>query len=160
VRNISRDALDALLAHDWPGNIRELLNVVERACGFAEGDCVQVRDLPPQLQGAAAPAAPAGQASMSTPPRALLDGETPAPLAPSSLPNTFKEAKEQWNSAFERDFVLGILRRNGFNISRAAREAEIDRKYFRKLMRKYGLDGHDPSDGTELDESADLPDEP
>ena len=159
VRNISRDALDALLAHDWPGNIRELLNVVERACGFAEGDCVQVRDLPPQLQGVAAPATPSGRASLSSPPRALLDGETPAPLAPSSLPNTFKEAKEQWNSAFERDFVLGILRRNGFNISRAAREAEIDRKYFRKLMRKYGLDGHDPSDGTDLDESADSPDE-
>jgi transcriptional regulator of acetoin/glycerol metabolism len=41
-----------------------------------------------------------------------------------------------------------LLERNEFNISHAAREADIDRKYFRKLMRKYGIDaGHDAEPG-------------
>ncbi len=44
-------------------------------------------------------------------------------------------------SSFERDYIFNLLKRNSFNISHAAREADIDRKYFRKLMKKYGIDG-------------------
>jgi hypothetical protein len=72
------------------------------------------------------------------------------PRAQSGLPVAFKEAKEQWNAAFEREYLLSVLRRNRFNISRAAREAEIDRKHFRKLIRKYGF--NDPDDPGEPDE--------
>jgi len=52
----------------------------------------------------------------------------------------FKEAKERWVSLFERDYVLSVLKRNRYNISHAAREADIDRKYFRKLMQKYEIE--------------------
>ena len=52
----------------------------------------------------------------------------------------FKEAKEDWVSSFERDYIHSLLKKNSFNISHAAREADIDRKYFRKLMKKYGLE--------------------
>lgn len=54
---------------------------------------------------------------------------------------TFKDAKERWVATFERDYILQTLRRNTGNISHAARDADIDRKYFRKLMRKYGIEG-------------------
>ncbi|HJZ86847.1 MAG TPA: sigma 54-interacting transcriptional regulator [Polyangia bacterium] len=116
---LAREAIDLLCAYSWPGNVRELVNVVERACSFCEGDTIQVGDLPEQVRDA-----PTAGAT-----RDLPTGEY-----------TFKEAKERWVSSFERDYILNLLRKNGGNISHAAREADIDRKYFRKLMRKYGIE--------------------
>ncbi len=52
----------------------------------------------------------------------------------------FKLAKERWISLFEKDYVLTALKRSSYNISHAAREASIDRKYFRKLMHKYDIE--------------------
>ena len=65
------------------------------------------------------------------------------------LTRTFKDAKERWVSTFERDYILTLLKKNKGNISHAAREADIDRKYFRKLMKKYGIEG-----GADLDDDA------
>jgi DNA-binding NtrC family response regulator len=107
--------------YSWPGNVRELLNVIERALSFAEGSVIQVADLPEQLQRPAEP----GSASVGSGPVA---SEAP-----------FKEAKERWVSSFEREYLLKLLARNSGNISHAAREADIDRKYFRKLMRRHGV---------------------
>ena len=47
-------------------------------------------------------------------------------------------------SSFERDYIVSLLRRNNGNISHAARESDIDRKYFRKLMKKYAIDAQNP----------------
>jgi DNA-binding NtrC family response regulator len=66
------------------------------------------------------------------------------PALPAISPQTdlpFKDAKELWVAAFERQYILSLLTKNRGNISHAAREAEIDRKYFRKLMRKYDIEG-------------------
>ncbi|MCL2326109.1 MAG: helix-turn-helix domain-containing protein, partial [Proteobacteria bacterium] len=52
---------------------------------------------------------------------------------------TFKDAKEEWLASFEGDYIRAVLERNNFNISQASRESEIDRKYFRKLMKKYSI---------------------
>jgi two-component system response regulator AtoC len=49
------EAEEILIAHDWPGNVRELENVLQRATILAEGECITVADLPPQLTPAAAP---------------------------------------------------------------------------------------------------------
>jgi DNA-binding NtrC family response regulator len=64
---------------------------------------------------------------------------------------TFKDAKERWVTTFERDYILQMLRRNNGNISHAARHADIDRKYFRKLMKKYDIEaaGTDDDDAAE-----------
>ena len=59
---------------------------------------------------------------------------------------TFKDAKEEWLTAFERDYIRNLLKKNNGNISHAAREADIDRKYFRKLMKKYGITADEASD--------------
>jgi DNA-binding NtrC family response regulator len=67
----------------------------------------------------------------------------PAPRPPEELMAdgvTFKDAKEKWVSSFERDYIVSLLKRHGGNISHAAREADIDRKYFRKLMKKYEIE--------------------
>ncbi len=49
IRQISRAALDRLLEYEWPGNVRELHNVVERAVSFADGDTIELRDLPDHI---------------------------------------------------------------------------------------------------------------
>ena len=127
--------LDRLSQYDWPGNVRELHNVIERAVSFAEGDTVELADVPEHI------AWPRGA------PRDF-DSETdvsiPLPdFRATELEGTFKDAKERWVASFERDYIAGLLKKNNGNISHAAREAEIDRKYFRKLMKKYGITAQD-----------------
>ncbi len=135
VTQLSRMALDQLLAYDWPGNVRELSNVVERAVSFAESDTIQVADLPSHLIKQHL------SVERSYPdilPIASSKTVPDAPIVPDSFAK-FKDSKEKWVSSFERDYIEQLLRRNGNNISHAAREADIDRKYFRKLMKKYGI---------------------
>ncbi|HYE33406.1 MAG TPA: sigma-54 dependent transcriptional regulator [Methylomirabilota bacterium] len=47
---VTRQAMEALMAHDWPGNVRELENAIERACALCEDPIIQVLDLPPAVQ--------------------------------------------------------------------------------------------------------------
>jgi transcriptional regulator with GAF, ATPase, and Fis domain len=133
VTGVEREALDLLAGYRWPGNVRELVNVVERAVSFAEGSSMQVRDLPEQIR---------------------LTGHS-AGVEAATGESTFKEAKERWVSSFERDYIVALLKKNKGNISHAAREADIDRKYFRKLMRKYEVDAYATSEGEEEEAAED-----
>jgi DNA-binding NtrC family response regulator len=144
VTGVSRAAMDLLAAYKWPGNVRELVNTVERAVSFAEGELIEPRDLPETVRGEEqAPRAPhSGSVPIS------LGGAAPQAPMPD-VDSTFKDAKERWVSSFERDYILSLLKKNKGNISHAAREADIDRKYFRKLMRKYGIEGGADDDDTD-----------
>ena len=68
------------------------------------------------------------------------------PQVEKGLEKPFKEAKELWVSSFERDYIVNLLKKNSYNISHAAREADIDRKYFRKLMKKYEIESSPQGD--------------
>ena len=153
VKSISPIALQALVNYDWPGNVRELVNVVERAVSFCDSEIIEPEDLADHVREARPrtprPIVRAGQGvhhSGAGP--GGRDDRTPvpaveAPRPPSELLGgdvTFKDAKERWVSSFERDYIISLLRRHGGNISHAAREADIDRKYFRKLMKKYEIE--------------------
>lgn len=129
VRQASPAALAALTRYTWPGNVRELVNVVERACSFAEADTMQPDDLPDYITGSSEPL-------RSSQEMAMID----APGRDQLVELPFKDAKEEWISSFERDYILELLKRHHGNISQASREADIDRKYFRKLMVKHGID--------------------
>jgi DNA-binding NtrC family response regulator len=120
--------MDFLTTYKWPGNVRELVNTIERAVSFAEGELVEPRDLPETVRG-----------EESAPRRHGASG--PLSVGAADVDATFKDAKERWVSTFERDYILTLLKKNKGNISHAAREADIDRKYFRKLMKKYGIEG-------------------
>jgi two-component system nitrogen regulation response regulator GlnG len=56
---VSPEAMAVLTRHVWPGNVRELENVVYRSAVVAQGDAILVKDLPPEIRGAAGEAAPA-----------------------------------------------------------------------------------------------------
>ncbi|MBX3251282.1 MAG: sigma 54-interacting transcriptional regulator [Myxococcales bacterium] len=140
VKLISRTALDRLMDYDWPGNVRELHNVIERAVSFAEGDAIEVRDLPDHIAIVHRPIHEESTVKEKGPSSSGVLGSQP------DVKGTFKDAKEAWVATFEKDYIEALLKRNDNNISHAAREAEIDRKYFRKLMKKYGITATDDED--------------
>jgi len=113
---ISPEALKVLEHWNWPGNVRELKNVVERAVTFAERPMVEVSDLSPYLTD---------EISVES-----AEYETALP---------FSEAKKKWIAVFEKKYLTDLLERHGWNISRAAREAEIDRRNIYRLIAKHGL---------------------
>ncbi|MFM7201075.1 MAG: sigma 54-interacting transcriptional regulator [Myxococcota bacterium] len=128
VSSMSEEVKERLMSYDWPGNVRELYNCIERACSFAEGSEIILADLPDQLKG-----------SRST----LIQH---LPLG-GGLP--FKDAKEKVVELFEREYLVDLLKRNGLNISRAAREAQIDRKSISRLLKKHGIKIHGLKDEEE-----------
>jgi two-component system, NtrC family, nitrogen regulation response regulator GlnG len=105
--------MSRLQRHSWPGNVRELRNVIERACVLSKGDSLNLDD-------------------------AFVEQAAPALGIRTDLP--FKEAKGQLVELFEREYIVDLMRRHKMNLSAAAREAQIDRKHLRELIRKYGLD--------------------
>jgi DNA-binding NtrC family response regulator len=110
------DQTRVLLAHyPWPGNVRELRNVVEQVVNLGEEALPELPELPGEPRSGAG-----GSAELELP---------------------FKEAKERLIEGFERDYLKSLIERCEGNISRASREAGIDRVYLRKLLRKHGLDG-------------------
>jgi DNA-binding NtrC family response regulator len=103
----SEDAMNLLRAYEWPGNIRELRNVIERAAVVAEGTLVDVLDLPASLVRAAParlPRAGAVGSSGNVDPGPEEDGD-------------FKTTMER----FEVQVLLKALERCGDNQTRAAR---------------------------------------
>jgi DNA-binding NtrC family response regulator len=147
VKQIARDAMGALQTYPWPGNVRELVNVMERAVSFCDGDTLTASDLPDYVRSARPPAPSRADTKRgATHPGAIAAGAATAAVAPRPPDDllgegvTFKDAKERWVASFERDYIVSLLRRHGGNISHAARDADIDRKYFRKLMKKYDIE--------------------
>jgi DNA-binding NtrC family response regulator len=121
VKPLTGDALRACVAHEWKGNVRELRSAVEQALLLAPGPEITADD----LFGRAAPPAP-------------------APAAPAGgAPASFREAKERLVTQFERDFLLGALRRHGGNISKAAEEVGMYRQNFQQKMRELGISAED-----------------
>jgi DNA-binding NtrC family response regulator len=125
-RGITRDALDALMNYDWPGNIRELLNVIERACSLSDGDTIQVREFPEYISG------------VRVVQRRVEESDDTRKVEPV-LDQSFKAAKENWISQFESAYLKELIERHGGNITRAAKDADVDRKHLRRLLKKYDL---------------------
>ena len=124
--------MEALRGYDWPGNVRELLNVMERAVSFADTSTIELVDLPHNIVESEHM-----QRLQTLGSRITNQGrQTVDELG------AFKDAKEKWVASFERDYIVRLLEKHQFNISHAARDAEIDRKYFRKLMKKYGIENN------------------
>jgi transcriptional regulator with GAF, ATPase, and Fis domain len=132
---LSEGARGAMLAHDWPGNVRELRNVMERALALGTDPGALV--------------APLGSQPFQKVSLAAAQGRGPDPME-FEAGLSFRDTKEKWNEVFERRYLQWLLRRADGNISKAARDADMDRKYLHKLLRKYGIDAQEIAD----DESA------
>jgi transcriptional regulator with GAF, ATPase, and Fis domain len=151
----SQDALAALVVHSWPGNVREMRNVVERAAALSDGptitraDLVFGREMGPSvvvshdLAQAGAQAAQRAAASMSgveLPPQTGAATFDPA-LLKAGL--GFKGAKQTVVDAFEIAYLSALMARNDGNITRSAQEAGLTRYHLRELLKRHGLKGGD-----------------
>jgi len=124
VSRVEDDALKMLTRYQWPGNIRELLNVLERVVPLVDGNSIKGQDLAYVFQELER------EEDESTEKITSVDTGIP-----------FKDAKQKVVERFEKDYLSTLLRRNNYNISKTAREAGIDRKHIRNLLKKYGILG-------------------
>jgi transcriptional regulator of acetoin/glycerol metabolism len=104
-----------LESYPWPGNVRELQNVTECACALADGPILRARDLPEHVRERGRPAPAAARGDL-----------------------TFREARESWLRAFAPDYLTDLLKRNGGNVSLAAKAAGLDRKTLHGLLVRRG----------------------
>ena len=126
VPSLSPDALAALAAHPFPGNVRELENVLERAVAFSDGAVVCPADL--GLHGADEALAPAvGAATPGAPGKVVLDEHG----LPGSLPDYLDQV--------EREVILRALERTGGNRTAAARLLGITFRALRHRMQRLAL---------------------
>jgi DNA-binding NtrC family response regulator len=123
-RKPARSATD----HRGPGNVRELQNVIERACALAEGDAITSRDLPEHVRGR--------RRHIEVPDAVAIPTETQIAGA-NDL--GLKEAKERWMAVLEASYLRQLLDRHEDNISAAAKVAGIDRKTFHRLVTKHRI---------------------
>jgi two-component system nitrogen regulation response regulator NtrX len=125
-------AIDALQRYRWRGNIRELRNTVERVMIMSPADAVRFDDLPAEIRGGEARAAPAGgdvrPASATGSPAAAAAGNTP----PSGTLREFKDAAE-------RAYLVQKLRENNWNISKTAEVIDTPRSNLYKKLEQYGI---------------------
>jgi len=121
---LSADALDLLARHAWPGNIRELRNVLEQATLMTDDALLT----PAHFAGALALA---GAAPLSVPPPAIV----PAPLA-TTLPGAPRPLPEQV-AELERAAIADALRATGGNRMAAARLLKISRASFYDRLARY-----------------------
>jgi transcriptional regulator with GAF, ATPase, and Fis domain len=121
-RTLDESAMQSLMTHDWPGNVRELRNVLERGVYLSPG--AAGTDAPVKLVQLPTP----GEASDGA---ALVNAFDPA--------LSYRDNKEKWENEFEKRYLRWLLARAQGNISRAAREADMDRKYLHKLLKKHAI---------------------
>jgi len=127
VVSFDRDAIDLLQAYHWPGNVRQLENIVERAVLLARGSSLTIEDLPPELTGAQE----AGGWPQS-------ENQQTAALSPSVAlkGKTLREALE----GPERQIILQALKEHSWNRAATADYLDINRTTLYKKMKRLGLD--------------------
>ena len=108
INEISQDCMQQMLKYPWPGNVRELRNAIEHAFVVAEGDCVTVRDLPPEIRTTASPS-----------PKASIK----EPLTPEQQ--------------VERDQILEALRQTHGSKTKAAKLLGYSRVTLWKKLQKF-----------------------
>jgi two-component system nitrogen regulation response regulator NtrX len=116
---ISEEAMAALQAHDWPGNVRQLRNIIERTLILAPGDrvaCIEVDLLPPEI----------------------LDNQSPMSGANTTMAimgSPLREARE----SFEREYLKIQIRRFSGNISRTASFIGMERSALHRKLKALGI---------------------
>ncbi len=123
IRGITPEARVALDNHSFPGNVRELENIIERAVVLAPGDLITRTDL--EL--------PSGSDEEQA------DGQPEIPTNSEELKKTKQLVREKAVEPVEKAFVYAALERNNWNVTKAAEETGMLRPNFQAMLKKYGL---------------------
>jgi DNA-binding NtrC family response regulator len=132
ISGIADDALAALETHAWPGNIRELENVLERTILFCKGDRIERADLQLAVPEAKAPPPEAT-------PTIVADDDDDAASGEHAGSGSLKDIVRAETSRVERELIVKALDETGGNVTQAARLLKISRKSLQMKMKEFGL---------------------
>ncbi len=119
IKTISSEAMQALMQYRWPGNIRELKNLIERLVIMTPGLEITVDDIPQEILKA----------------KNIPENSSTA-QTPEEMPDSYRDAKEM----FEKQFLLEKLRKNNWNVSRTAEEIGLERSNLHRKIKAYGIE--------------------
>ena len=110
IESIEVNVMQKLKNYSWPGNIRELRNIIERLVVMAQDGKINSNDLPQEI----------------------LDMN---PDVSGAFGDDLKGATQD----FEKEYIMEIMRRNSWNVTKASREMNIARKTLYKKLNDYGI---------------------
>ena len=134
IEGFTTEAIECLRRYRWPGNIRELRNVIERTIALCHAPMIDSKHLPQHLQhdGSATTNMAAFRPS-------LVDERPLVKPQPGSPPITRQEAMRQ----AECQYLSELMEQHGGNVSEAARQAGISRQGLHKLLKTHGIQAAD-----------------
>jgi len=115
---IELDALQALSAYSWPGNVRQMINAIERAKILADEDVIQLKNLP---------------SAISAP-----DASSTNPMMRSDTEETGSDEQLDKGSR-QREHIIAVLKQAGGNKARSARALGVSRRTFYRLLDKFDI---------------------
>ena len=121
-KKLTADALAILKDYQWPGNIRELKNIIERMMIMVAGEKIQKEDIPPAIRQAV------NSRNEGTSEKAGVDL--------NGFDGTYREAKD----AFERAYLRNQLHRNGWNISKTAEAIKLERSNLPNKIKQLNIE--------------------
>jgi DNA-binding NtrC family response regulator len=124
VRPIAQNALRRLIEYDWPGNVRDLRNTIERAAILAEGHELTVHDLPEEIKSSA-------HRNAGSP----LEFESDQNALNVPFTADFRQDRRE----FERRYIARCLEDSGGNVTRAAAMLGMHRQSLQHKLRELGL---------------------
>ncbi|MFH1991268.1 MAG: sigma-54 dependent transcriptional regulator, partial [Pseudomonadota bacterium] len=116
------NAVNHLIAYDWPGNVRQLRNIIERAAILCEKDQITLKELP--FLGDSGDI------------EELIDA---IPATNEELKQVKKEIRQKAIMKVEKSFVLNALQASDRNVTRAAQQVGLQRTNFQNLMKKHNI---------------------
>ena len=122
ITGFSDEAVARLTEYDWPGNVRQLRNTIERATILCEGDQISLKELP--MLG-----------DMSDIEKLLEN----IPSTNEELKRIKKEIRQKAVRKVEKNFILKAMEENNWNVTQAAQSVGLQRSNFHNLMKKYGI---------------------
>ncbi|HQJ31453.1 MAG TPA: sigma 54-interacting transcriptional regulator, partial [Syntrophales bacterium] len=118
IEGLDDEVLDLFINYDWPGNIREMENLLERLVLMARGQTITLADVPGEIRQAV---------------------QEQALLPPEKKPSQFKEFIRTHTEEAERQLLVRCLEECGGNVTRAAQQLGLSRKGLQLKMIKYNL---------------------
>lgn len=139
---INSGALEILMSYSWPGNIRELQNLIERLMIFARDGFIIEENIPAEIvKSSNAPKVRKAQTVSESEDvsQSLVEEQATGLIENSFASESFKEAKNEAMESFEKSFLQKSLEKHRWNITEAAEASGVNRKTFQRLISKHNI---------------------